>query len=148
MCRSPLAEAQFKRMMEEYGLAGWKVASAGTWVPNHLTADERTIAWAEEEGIDLSEHTTQRVTGKLLADYDLVVVMTSGHKEAILTNYPTINGNLVGLSELSGPFYDIPDPVALPDDEFEEVAAEVVNLVEKGFNEIIKRLVMHTGVLN
>ena len=42
----------------------------------------------------------------------------------ILTNYPGMNGNVVGLSEFSGPFYDIPDPVSLPDEEFEEIAEE------------------------
>jgi len=147
MCRSPLAEAKFKAMMQEYGLAGWQVASGGTWIPNKLKSDERTLVWAEAEGLDLSEHVTQRITGKLLAEYDLIVVMTNGHREAILTNYPGMNGNVVGLSELSGPFYDIPDPVSLPDEEFEEIAREVVTLVEKGFNEIILKLIHKSGVL-
>ena len=139
MYRSPLAEAKFKAMMQDYGLTGWKVASGGTWVSNRLKSDDRIVAWAKAQGLDLSEHVTQRISGKLLSEFDLIVVMTNGHKEALLTNYPGMNGNVVGLSELSGPFYDIPDPVSLPDDEFEDIAREVVDLVEKGFNEIIKR---------
>jgi protein-tyrosine-phosphatase len=143
MCRSPLAEAKFKAIMHEYGLSGWKVASAGTWVPNHLKADERIIRWALDEHLDLRDHNTQRVTGKLLSEYNLIVVMTNGHKEAILANYPGFDGNVMGLSQLTGPFYDIPDPVTLPDDEFKEIAKEIVDLVEKGFNEIIKKLMVN-----
>ena len=141
MCRSPIAEAKFKQLMDMYGISGpWKVGSAGTWIPNGLVADKRTIEWAARHGMDLNEHTTRRVSGKLLADYDLIVVMGAGHREAVFTNYPGMAGKVVGLSELSTAFYDIPDPVSLPDDEFEEIALEVESLVEKGFNEIIKRL--------
>jgi protein-tyrosine-phosphatase len=146
MCRSPLAEAKFKAMMQEYGLAGWKVASGGTWIPNRMKTNERTIVWARKEGLDLSDHITQRISGKLLSEYDLIVVMTNGHKEAILTNYPGLDSDVVGLSELSGPIYDLPDPVSLPDEEFKAVMVEVVTLVEKGFNEIIKRLMQKSGV--
>jgi len=147
MCRSPLAEAQFKAMMKEYGLIGWEVASAGTWIPNHLKGDERMVAWAKDQGLDLAGHMTQRISGKLLSEYDLIVVMTNGHKEAILNSFPLFSGNIIGLSELSGPFYDIPDPVSLPDDEFEEISEEVVFLVKKGFNEIIKILIKGSDFL-
>jgi len=141
LCRSPLAEAKFRVMMAEYGLTGWKIDSAGTWIQNGLPGDVRTVALAEQEGLDLSEHTTQRVNGKLLSGYDLIVVMEKGHKEAIKTNYPNIDSEIIGLSELTGPFYDIPDPVSLPDEEFEQVSKEVVTLVKKGFNEIVNLLI-------
>jgi len=141
LCRSPLAEAQFRAMMDEYGLTGWQIDSAGTWIENGLPGDPRTVSWAHKQGLDLSQHVTQRVSGKLLSSYDLIVVMESGHKEALRNNYPNLNGNIVGLSELSGPFYDVPDPVSLPKDEFDAVASEVVTLVKNGFNEIVNRLV-------
>lgn len=141
MCRSPLAEAKFKQLMEKFSITGpWQIGSAGTWIPNGLEADKRMVEWARQHGLDLGGHTTRRVSGKLLADYDVIVVMDSGHREAIYINYPGLTDKVIGLSELSGAFYDIPDPVSLPDKEFEEVAFEVVNLVEKGFNQIIKRL--------
>ena len=141
MCRSPLAEAKFNQLMEKYSIAGpWQVGSAGTWIPNGLEADKRMIEWAAQHGMNLEGHITRRVSGKLLADYDLVVVMDWGHQEAIQTNYPGMAEKVVGLSELSGAFYDIPDPASLPDAEFEEIALEVENLVEKGFNQIVKRL--------
>lgn len=141
MCRSPLAAAQFKALMEDYGLTGWEISSAGTWIENGLKGDKRTRSWAKKHGLDLKDHTTQRVSGRMLSEFDLVVVMESGHKEALHNNYPGLNGNVIGLSELSGPFYDIPDPISLPDEEFEAVAEEVVSLVEKGFSEIALRLI-------
>ena len=141
LCRSPLAEAKFRAMMAEYGLTGWEIGSAGTWIQNGLPGDERTTAWAAKEGLDLSEHTTRRVNGKLLSGYDLIVVMEKGQKEALESNYPNIDGEIIGLSELTGPFYDIPDPVSLPDEEFDQISKEVVSLVKKGFNEIVNRLI-------
>lgn len=140
MCRSPLAAAKFRTLMVEYGLTGWEISSAGTWIENGLKSDKRTRSWAKKRGLDLKEHTTQRVTGRMLSEYDLIVVMDTGHKEALHTNYPGLNGNVIGLSELSGPFYDIPDPISLTDEEFDAVAQEVVSLVEKGFSEIALRL--------
>ncbi|HKJ26621.1 MAG TPA: hypothetical protein VJ965_03200 [Anaerolineales bacterium] len=147
MCRSPLAEAKFKKLMEDYGITGpWEVGSAGTWIPNGLEADKRMVEWAAGRGLDLSGHVTRRVSGKLLVDYDLVVVMDSGHREAIMNNYPGMVDKVVGLSELSEKFYDIPDPVSLPDKEFEEIAVEVESLVEKGFNQIIKQLLAYNDL--
>lgn len=147
MCRSPLAAAKFKKLMVEYEVTGpWKVDSAGTWIPNGLEADKRMMAWASERELDLTGHITQRVSGKLLADYDLIVVMDQGHKEAIANNYPSMNDRVIGLSELSKTFYDIPDPVNLPDEEFEEVALEVESLVKDGFNQIIMRLLSDNQV--
>ena len=140
MCRSPLAAAKFRTLMVEYGLTGWEISSAGTWIENGLKSDKRTRSWAKKRGLDLKEHTTQRVTGRMLSEYDLIVVMDTGHKEALHTNYPGLNGNVIGLSELSGPFYDIPDPISLTDEEFDAVAQEVVSLVEKGCSEIALRL--------
>lgn len=139
-CRSPLAEAKFREMMAAYGLAGWQIDSAGTWIQNGLPGNDRTIAWAEQEGLDLSQHTTQRVNGKLLFEYDLIVVMEKGHREALQSNYPNVSDRIIGLSELSGPFYDIPDPVSLPDEEFGLISKEVVTLVKNGFNEIVNLL--------
>ena len=112
MCRSPLAAAKFRALVDEYGLAGMKIDSAGTWIENGLKADKRTRTWAKKQGLDIKDHTTQRVSGRMLSEFDLVVVMDSGHKEALHTNYPGLNGNVIGLSELSGHFYDIPDPIS------------------------------------
>ena len=140
MCRSPLAAAEFRALMDDYDLAGWTIDSAGTWIENGLKGDKRTLSWAKNHGLDLKNHTTQRVTGRMLSEYDLVVVMESGHKEALHNNYPGLNGNVIGLSELCGPFYDIPDPISLPDEEFDAVAEEVVTLVKRGFIEIAVRL--------
>ena len=141
MCRSPLAAAKFKAMMDDYGLTGWDIGSAGTWIENGLPADPRTIAWADENGLPLSQHTTRQVSDELLSAYDLIVVMEEGHKEAITTDYSSVNGKIIGLSELSGPFYNVPDPISLTEEEFDVIAKEVVSLVKKGFNEIINRLV-------
>jgi len=141
MYRSPLAAAKFKALMEEFEVSGpWLVDSAGTWIPNGLEVDKRMVEWAAKRGLDLKGHTTRRVSGKLLSDYDVIVVMEHGQKEAIASNYPSMVDRVVGLSELSKAFYDIPDPVNLPDEEFEEISLEVESLVEDGFNQIVKRL--------
>lgn len=144
-CRSPLAEAHFKFLLQKNTRLDFTVASAGTWISGGQRADARMVSWAKKNGIDLSGHTTRQLSSISLTEFSLIVVMTKGHKEALSTNYPEVGGSIVGLSELCGPFYDIPDPVSLPDEEFEEVAKEVVNLVEKGFHATLKRVIKKTN---
>ena len=71
ICRSPFAAAVARR-------EGLDASSAGLDVfEERATADAAAVAG--EFGIDLSSHTTRRVTDDLLAGADLVVGMSDRH---------------------------------------------------------------------
>jgi protein-tyrosine-phosphatase len=74
-----------------------------------------------------------------LAKYNLVLVMEAGHKEAILSEFPPMSDRVYLLSEVAtGISYDIPDPSKSEGEESIEVAAEIGDLIRRGFQNICR----------
>jgi protein-tyrosine-phosphatase len=87
--------------------------------------------------LDLSAHKSRRISRELLDSYDLVLVMESNHREALLVEFPEIKNRLFLLSEVTiGQAYNIPDPHAQPGDTFQDVATELQDLIDKGYKNI------------
>ena len=81
-CRSPMAEALIKHKYPEA-----QVQSAGIYANGGERASMSTIEVLKERGIDLN-HVSQPVTERLLHWADLVLTMTSSHKQALMLEYP------------------------------------------------------------
>ncbi len=79
ICRSPLAEGIMKTKIEENNL-DWIVDSAGTgyWHIGELP-DERSIAIAKRNGIDITNQRARQLKPNDLQDYDLIFVMDSSN---------------------------------------------------------------------
>jgi protein-tyrosine phosphatase len=111
--RSPIAAACFSKLIEREGQAKrWRVESAGTWTENGMGAPAIAIQVADSLGLaGLEDHLTRQLDGVLLAQFDLVIVMEMGQKEAICIEFPSICSRFYLLSEIvDGIHYDIPDP--------------------------------------
>jgi len=136
--RSPIAAACFARRLQGMEDAqDWSVGSAGTWAEAGLTVIPSAQWMAENLGLDLGAHRSLRVDRDLLSCYDLILVMENSHREALLAEFPELRERLFLLSEVAtGLAYDIPDPVFMPSESFLEVAKEISNLIDKGFEEI------------
>jgi len=139
--RSPLAEAVFKKCLQEAGCQeGWEVTSAGTWIEPGLPAFPSALRAARGMGLDLSSHRTKPVTAELLLKMDLVIVMTAGHAEAIRLEFPAAAVKTCLLSEFAAALaYDIPDPFDPMVDNHQALAEEISNLVKNGFNKIVAK---------
>jgi protein-tyrosine phosphatase len=75
ICRSPMAEAVFKRLAKEQGLP-WTVRSAGTnRYHKGEHADPRTIAACERGGLDIRDHIARRLTPEDFDHSDVVLSM-------------------------------------------------------------------------
>ena len=135
--RSPLAAAMLRRHLEELGVANsWSISSAGTWA----TAGEPVIPGigvaAQRFNIDVSDHRSVRVSGRLLSSFDLIIVMQAGHKEALRSEFPYLQEHIYLLSEVvERRNYDIPDSLG-SEQEMAEVVAELHSLIERGVNSI------------
>lgn len=138
--RSPIAAATFQKKLNDEGMEGWQVGSAGTWTESGLSALPSAKWGLTHLGIDLSEHRSRPVSRALLADCDLILVMERNQKEALGIDFPEIRSRLFLLSEFSGePWYDIPDPVKSEDQSpaaFLESAQELMKLVQECFRAI------------
>ena len=135
--RSPLAAALLRKNLEDMGMAdSWRIASAGIWAkPGHPVVSGLAEA-AQTFGIDLSSHRSVRVSQSLIADYDLLLVMQAGQKEALLSEFPELEDRVYLLSELTERrSYDIPDALGSAQ-EMLEVIAELESLLQRGLQSI------------
>ncbi len=115
--RSPIAAAYLRRLLREQGVEDWQVDSAGTWALPQQTLRPETSRIAARLGVEVAGHMTRVVDQAMLNDHDLILVMESGHKEALQVEFPTSRERVFLLSEmLDGVPFDIPDPVLSPGD--------------------------------
>jgi len=135
--RSPIAAARFEARLIREGRRGiWKVASAGTWTTPGLPALPVARKLAHNHGVNLDDHTTKLVSKAQLTEFDLVLVMESGHKEALLTEFPFAAGYLFMLSEVvDGLRYDIRNPTTSYE-EAEKCIMDLCELIERGYEKI------------
>jgi protein-tyrosine-phosphatase len=78
-CRSPLAEALFRRMLDEAGRRDITVESAGTGAYDGAPASEGAFLVAIEAGLDLTRHRARLLDRELVAQADLILTMSRGH---------------------------------------------------------------------
>ena len=137
--RSPIAAATFIQSLKKAGMtSGWVVESAGTWATPGLSPIPSAIEAANGFGLDISNCTARIVNQINLAEYDLILVMEQGQKEAIQIEFPLISTRVYLLAEVAnGLHYDIPDPNDDNNDvDEQEIANEVRDLVICGFKKI------------
>ncbi|MDL4839159.1 low molecular weight protein arginine phosphatase [Aquibacillus rhizosphaerae] len=91
-CRSPMAEALLKK------LSSAQVKSAGIYAGDGQQASQGTLDVLRQKGIALN-HRSQPVSIDLLKWADLVLTMTTSHKQALALQYPTYNDKLFTLKE-------------------------------------------------
>jgi protein-tyrosine-phosphatase len=78
-CRSPLAQAVFRRLLDEVGRSDISVASAGTGAYEGAPASEGAYLVALEQGLDLSAHRARLLDRDLAGEADLILTMGRGH---------------------------------------------------------------------
>jgi protein-tyrosine-phosphatase len=115
----------------------WVVESAGTWGGEGRPASAHAVAEMAERGIDLSCHLARPVTSEIVAEANLVLVMTQNHAEAIKTAFPDQAPKVYLLSQMIGREYDIYDPYGSSRMEYAYTAKELEGLIENGYKRIV-----------
>lgn len=135
--RSPLAAAMFQKNLEQAGMgASWSVSSAGTWATPGEPAIPLAILAARHYTLDLSKHRSRRVDRILLARADLILVMQSSQKEALLTEFPSLKEHIHLLSDVvEQRTYDIPDTFG-SEREVAEIVSNLDTLLRQGMESI------------
>lgn len=80
--------------------ANVEVQSAGIYAGGNEQANDKTITVLKEIGVSL-EHTSQPVTNELLDWADLVLTMTTGHKQSLILEHPNYQEKYFTLKEYS-----------------------------------------------
>lgn len=134
ICRSPMATGLFRKIVGD--TPEWRVESAGTWSIENQPAAIFSQEVLASRGIDISDHRSRSVSRELLAQFDLILTMEAGHKEALKIEFPEIAHRVYMLSEMVGAKYDITDPMGSSIDEFELTAVELEQIFERGLPKI------------
>ena len=135
-CRSPLAEAIARRLVEETGTDGVDVSSAGTFALEGGCASSGSLEVARENGLDLESFTTRRLTSELLERADLVLVMEPGHRSGVLGLSPVADTKTKLLGELAGfkgPDAVVADPFGGTLDSYRRTYQKIEKFVREGF---------------
>ncbi len=134
VCRSPMAAALFAAQAKRMGDAeNLEIASAGTWALDGEPASSFAQQIMRARGLDLSAHRGRTITPELLQTADLILVMTRSHHDSIGAEFPATRSKLHLVSELIGQQYDIADPYGRSLSEYESCAAELTQLIERGY---------------
>lgn len=135
ICRSPLALGIMRNLVnDEVHL--WDIDSAGTWTVNGEPAATNTLAVLAERGVDLTDHRSQGVMETMLDQYNLILTMERGHKEALRVEFARNASKIFLLSEMVGRSYDIKDPIGRPIEEFQLTASEMESILTRGLPRI------------
>jgi protein-tyrosine-phosphatase len=136
-----MAAALFRDLLEKHGAsADWQVGSAGTWAEEGLPASTGARAAMIERDLSLEAHRSQPVTGELLAQQDLILVMGAGQAEAIRAEFPGVASRVHRLSALAGPAYDISDPIGGTNAAYRVLADELRGILERGYAKLVSLL--------
>lgn len=134
-----MAAALFQARAERAG-DPFRVESAGTWGVDGEPAAAFSREVMAERGLALDSHVARTVTGEMLKEADLVIVMTRSHREALTAEFPAARPKIRLMSQLNGLEYDIADPYGKPRSAYEMCANDLDLLLERGYAQILEWL--------
>ncbi len=134
ICRSPMAEAIFRRRAQEHPrLSAIEVESAGTIAIDGNRALLGTLdVMRREFGLDISRHRARRLTEKMEAD----LILTTDAYVTSEASSLSLAGHVEMLGDYAGTGEEIADPYGGSEDAYRQCASTIDRLVEA----VIRRL--------
>jgi tRNA threonylcarbamoyl adenosine modification protein (Sua5/YciO/YrdC/YwlC family) len=140
-CRSPMAEVLLKKKIAdrlrcspgELEDRGVVIMSAGiSAAPGGRSAAEAVEAM-KERGLDLSLHESQPLSERIVRFADLVITMTRGHRDAILSHFPEAGPRVHLISRGRG---DVSDPIGGPLEMYRRCADQLDAFLDEWLDEL------------
>jgi glycine hydroxymethyltransferase len=129
ICRSPIAEGLFRRLLGNR--KNIEVASAGVHAVRGQPPSLYAVQVCEEEGVDISGLRSQPLTAALIDQATHIFAMTGAHLETIQMLFPDGADKSFLLREFEEPdttvWRDVPDPIGLGRDVYEVCARTIKN---------------------
>jgi RpiB/LacA/LacB family sugar-phosphate isomerase len=136
VCRSPMAEALFRKATQ--GRGDFRVLSAGLGAPDGQPPTLHSVTAMRELGLDISNQRSRMLTTELVRGADYIFGMTRGHVETIALLYPSAAEKTFLLREFDeslDPFEkDISDPIGSPYDVYVNCRKQI----EQGIASLLK----------
>ena len=133
-CRSVMAEAYLKKILQQQHRTDIQVSSAGLMALGGMGASMETQEVLAKEGMDASLHRSQRVTQELLDQSDIILVMESLHEDKILALAPEVKNRLFLLKEfarINDSNLNISDPIGASFEFYQDTFLTIKDAVER-----------------
>ncbi len=138
-CRSPLAEALLRQKLEEKGLTGLMVGSAGTGAWDGAPASEGAYLVALEHGLDLSAHRARLLTKETVGLADVILTMARHHRARVEQLGGGARAHLLGeFAGRQGEDAEVRDPFGGDLDGYRQTYQELEALVTEVVNRLAK----------
>ncbi len=135
-CRSSMAEAMLKKLLQEQGIKDVMVSSAGTAVFYSSGASQNSIEVMNGRGIDLSSHCSRQVDKEMIDEASLILTMTVQHRENVIRLCPNAADKVFTFKEFiysneQQLDFDIIDPYGGSKSHYEQCFHEIFGLLEQ-----------------
>ena len=131
VCRSPMAMGLLQAYVGQE-IGEWRIESAGVWSLEGYSAAQNAQIVVKTYGVDLSMHRSRLISADMVKDFNLILTMERGHKEALRAAFPQFAGRIFMLSEMVGEVHDVVDPMGRALADFEETAQEINKVFKLG----------------
>lgn len=145
-CRSVMAKGLLKKLInkrKDLTSQNIRVISAGTSTISGRGTTKEAVEVMSREGIDISQHISQSLTDKIITEADLILVMESFHKDAIIRRIPRAKNKVCLITEFCRPQEekelvnpDIPDPIGRSIEVYEESFKIIKEAIERMVNKL------------
>ncbi len=143
-CRSPMAEAIFRRLAaEKLNCREWElrergidVFSAGVAAAENFPASREAIDVLSEYNLDLSQHLSQQVTSRMLEESACVLAMTSRHLNLLCEARPDLADRFFLLDRTGN---DISDPIGSGIETYRECVRELTDNLRVWVDELFQK---------
>ncbi len=131
VCRSPMGERLLAHALAaDPDFRNIKVLSAGTSAFPGEPASHNSLVAMRKVNLDLSDHRSRPLSDQLVAISDLILTMTSGHKELIHLQHPDLELPIFRFREwVASGSKEVPDPFGGPLDLYLQTRDSLVEAI-------------------
>lgn len=138
-----MAEGLFKKYLTAAGKADIAVTSAGIMALDGFPPTGETVEVMQNEGVDVSDTRSKRLTKELVRENDLILVMEDMHKDFVLRLAPEAAGKTHLLKEFGSDNKrkypqgsGVPDPIGKPID-FYKLSLAIIKEEARRISELV-----------
>ncbi|WP_066634014.1 low molecular weight protein arginine phosphatase [Desulfolucanica intricata] len=138
-CRSSMAEALAKDILSaKRPECAVEISSAGVAAWPGSPASPQAVEALKEQGIDLSSHRAKGIDQEELEKADLVLTMTSSHRNYLIGQFPWAADKIYTLAGYLGSEKDVPDPFGQPVEVYRECAGTLREMLEAALDKFLE----------
>jgi protein-tyrosine-phosphatase len=100
ICRSPMATGVLSKLLSDRGVQDVRVESCGVSAWDGSPPTPEAVAAMREQGIDISGYVARRMNRRLIESSDVILGMSSEHRDAAKRLAPSASGRIFTLKEL------------------------------------------------